>query len=297
MIPAPITGYFRPRSVQEAIRLLAGGAGDNAHVIAGGQSLMQAIKSRLISPDALVDLQDVAGLRGIHLDRNGLRIGAMTRYSDIAADRRLPAAFAALRDAASHVGDRQVRNRGTLGGSLCWNYLASCLPPTCLGLDATMELENAAGTRRMVKSSAFLKGPLETDRAADELLVNVHFAPAPAATGSAYRKWGLVTDALPVVNICVSLELGTDGICTRARMALGALSDGPMRASTAEAAMVGVRRGDAAAIDAALGIAATEASYQPDLSADADYKRVLLRKIGRETIATAFARAAGEEPK
>lgn len=294
MFPAPIAGYFRPETVQEAIRLLAGGDGGNAHVIAGGQSLMQAIKSRLISPDSLIDLQDVAELCGIHLDRNGLRIGAMTRYADIAADGRIPAAFSALRDAAGHVGDRQVRNRGTIGGSLCWNYLSACMPPTCLGLGAVIELENASGAQRMVKAERFLKGALETDRAADELLVAVHLSPAPARTGSAYRKWGLVTDALPVVNICVALELGTGGICTEARVALGARVEGPVRAKAAEAALAGASKGDRRAIDAALDAAADEAGYQPDLWADADYKRVLLRKIGREAVATAFARASGE---
>lgn len=294
MFPAPIAAYFRPESIQGATRLLADGDRGNAHVIAGGQSLMQAIKSRLISPDTLIDLQDVAELRGVQLDRNGLRIGAMTRYAELAADQRIPPAFAALRDAAGHVGDRQVRNRGTIGGSICWNYVAACLPPTCLGLGAVMELENAAGTRRMVKAESFLKGAFETDRAADELLVAVHLGPPSARTGSAYRKWGLVTDALPVVNICVSLELGTGGICTAARVALGARAEGPARALAAEAALAGASRGDRRAIDAALDAAADAADYQPELSADAPYKKVLLRKIGREAVATAFARAMGE---
>ncbi|MHC1950397.1 FAD binding domain-containing protein [Bradyrhizobium sp. UFLA06-06] len=297
MFPAPISGYFRPHSVSEATRLLAGGAGENAHIIAGGQSLMQAIKSRLVTPNALIDLQDVKGLRGVVLDRNGLRIGAMTPYADIASDPRIPPAFAALRDAAGHVGDRQIRNRGTIGGSLCWNYVAACLPPTCLGLDAVMELKNAAGLQRMLEARIFLKGPLETDRARDELLTAIHFAPQGPRTGSAYRKWGLVTDALPVVNICVSLRLGNDGICAEARVALGARSEGPTRVESAELALRGVRKEDARAIDAALDAAAEAADYQSDLWADAQYKRVLLRKIGREAMTVAFARASGEVGK
>ncbi|MCP3371822.1 FAD binding domain-containing protein [Bradyrhizobium cajani] len=297
MFPAPILEYFRPASVGEATRLLSGGAGENAHIIAGGQSLMQAIKSRLISPDALIDLQDIKALRSIHFDKNGLVIGAMTSYADIASDKRIPAAFAALCDAAGHVGDRQVRNRGTIGGSLCWNYIAACLPPTCLGLSATLELQNAAGRRRMVEARAFLKGPLETDRSSDELLIAIHLGPAAARTGSAYRKWGLVTDALPVVNICVSLEVGADHICREARVALGARSEGPTRVEAAELALRGVRKGDVRAIDAALDAAAEAADYQSDLWADAPYKKVLLRKIGREAVTVAFARASGEVGK
>ena len=111
MYPAVIESYVAPKTVQEALNALAA-HGDDAHFIAGGQSLMQAIKSRLVSPKCLVDLQHVAELKGVRSDDGGLRIGAMTRYREIATAVPLAGAYEALRDAASHVGDRQVRNRG-----------------------------------------------------------------------------------------------------------------------------------------------------------------------------------------
>ena len=118
MYPATIHDYHRPTSVQEAVTAIADG-GAEAVFIAGGQSLMQALKARLVQPHALVDLQDVAELKGVKID-GGVRIGAMTRYMELASETRLAPAYAALIDAAAHVGDRQVRNRGTIGGSVCW---------------------------------------------------------------------------------------------------------------------------------------------------------------------------------
>ena len=116
MYPAPIENYLAPETVQEALQALGAQAAGEAQFIAGGQSLMQAIKSRLISPRTLIDLQHVVELKGVSAGANGVRLGAMTRYRDIAAEERLNGAYEALRDAASHVGDRQVRNRGTIGG-------------------------------------------------------------------------------------------------------------------------------------------------------------------------------------
>ncbi len=135
MYPAAIGEYVAPATVDEALKAWAGAAGD-AHFIAGGQSLMQAVKSRLVQPDCLIDLANVGELGGISADAGGVHIGPMTRYRDIAGDSQLDGAYQALRDAATRVGDRQVRNRGTIGGSLCWNYIAACMPPTVIGLGA-----------------------------------------------------------------------------------------------------------------------------------------------------------------
>ena len=116
---------------------------------------MQAIKSRVISPKGLIDLQRVAELNGLQCNRGAVRIGSMTRYRDIATEERLDGAYQALRDAASHVGDRQVRNRGTIGGSLCWNYIAACMPPTCIGIGASLDLvSKGANGRCLLKSFA-----------------------------------------------------------------------------------------------------------------------------------------------
>src|SRR5688572_5114437 len=126
MFPAAIAEYQAPTTVAAALDALAGR--DDATFIAGGMSLMQAIKARLLRPSCLIDLQHVGELKGIASGTQGITIGAMTRYRDIAASPALAGAYQALADAAAHVGDRQVRNRGTIGGSLCWNYVAACTP-------------------------------------------------------------------------------------------------------------------------------------------------------------------------
>src|ERR1700741_3813915 len=197
MYPAVIDTYHAPTSVQEALQAFANG-GSHSFLLGGGQSLMQAIKARVISPKTLIDLQHVSELKGIQFASGAVRIGAMTRYRDISSDERLDGAYQALRDAASHVGDRQVRNRGTIGGSLCWNYIAACMPPTCIGIGASIDLVSKRGKRSLL-AEEFLQSPLETARHDDEIVVAVTL-PSPAkSSGSAYKKWGLVTDALPVV--------------------------------------------------------------------------------------------------
>lgn len=289
MYPARIDSYHRPKSVAEALSALSS-AGEDAMFIAGGQSLMQAVKSRLVQPTALVDLQDVSELKGV--SHNGkVAIGAMTRYVELAGDQSLGAAYAAVSDAASHVGDRQVRNRGTIGGSICWNYIAACMPAVALGLGAEMRLISAKGERRM-SADDFLGAPLETARESDEILAAVELPTAPANSGSAYQKWSLLSDGLPVVGVCVYVECDGSGTCTAARVAFGGLSDGPIRSAAAEAALVGTSAGDAAGIAAAMEAAAGEIETQADLWADSDYRKQLIRTKGSAVATSALTRAS-----
>jgi aerobic carbon-monoxide dehydrogenase medium subunit len=290
MYPAEIHGYHRPRSVQEAVAAIAGGA--EAAFIAGGQSLMQALKARLVQPRSLVDLQDVAELKGVSYD-GAVTIGAMTRYVELAAEARLAPAYAALLDAAAHVGDRQVRNRGTIGGSVCWNYIAACMPAVALTLDAAMNLVSASGGTRSLPARAFLGAPLETARRDDELLISLEL-PAPSAhAGSAYRKWSLLNDGLPVIGACVYVELDDGGSCARARVGFGGLASGPRRSPAAEAALVGCRAGDDETIGRAMA-AAQELETQGDLWADAAYRKHLIRTLGAEMASAALRRASGQ---
>ena len=292
MYPAPIDEYVRPATVADALAALGRYDEGDAAFIAGGQSIMQAVKARLVRPRCLIDLQAVAELSGIDVDADGVRIGPMTRYVEIARDERLGGACAALRDAAQRVGDRQVRNRGTIGGSLCWNYIAACMPPTAIGLGAQLELTAADGGTRTLAAEDFIGGPLETAREENEILTAIAIPAASANAGSAYKKWGLVTDALPVIGVCVALKVA-DGRCASARVAVGGLETGPRRSGAAEAALNGVAAGDGDGIAAAMDAAAAEIETQEDLWADSDYRKQLIRSLGAEVTATAFARAAG----
>ncbi len=292
MYPGVIHAYHRPASVREAVTAIADG-GEDAVFIAGGQSLMQALKARLVQPHALVDLQEVAELKGVAFD-GGVRIGAMTRYVELAAETRLAPAYAAFIDAAAHVGDRQVRNRGTIGGSVCWNYIAACMPAVALTLDATMNLVSGKGGERSVPARDFIGAPLQTARKDDELLVSLRLPAPPANAGSAYRKWSLVSDGLPVIGACVYVELDAGGSCARARVGFGGLASGPRRSPAAEAAMVGCKVGDDATVARAMAAAAQELETQGDLWADPAYRAQLIRTLGAEMAFKALRRASGE---
>lgn len=290
MFPARIQEYVRARSVAEALAAVARYDAGEAIFLAGGQSAMQAIKSRMLRPQCVVDLQGIAELKGVIVNNGALRIGAMTRYVDIANHESLFGAFAALRDAASHVGDRQVRNRGTIGGSVCWNYVAACTPTVVLALGGSMNLMAADGATRSVAADDFFLGPLETARRDDEILLSVSWPAATPRSGSAYKKWGLVTDALPVIGVAVLVTLDASGKCSAARIALAGLADGAQRAQLGEAKLIG-SKGETAAIDAAMAAIADAADTHSDMSADADYRKQLIRTLGREVALCAFDRA------
>ena len=292
MYPAAIEEYVRPGTVAEALAALGRYDDGDALMLAGGQSAMQAVKTRLLRPRCIIDLQAVTELKGVSSDGGALRIGPITPYAALATETNFDGPYQALRDAAARVGDRQVRNRGTIGGSLCWNYVAACMPPVALALDMEMVLTGPNGSRT-ISADDFIGGPLETAREDDEILVSLNLAAPPAHTGSAYKKWGLVTDALPVIGVCVKLTTDGAGACIAARVAVGGLGDGPRRATAAESAFKGVSAGDGDGITAALQTASDEIETQSDMWADADYRKLLIRSLGAEVVASAFARATG----
>jgi aerobic carbon-monoxide dehydrogenase medium subunit len=245
-----------------------------------------------VQPHTLVDLQDIAELKGVTMN-GAVTIGAMTRYVELAAEEELAPAYAALIDAARHVGDRQVRNRGTIGGSVCWNYIAACMPAVALTLDATMNLVSGSGGQRSLPAHEFIGAPLETARRDDELLVSLQLPAPPKNAGSAYRKWSLLSDGLPVIGACVYVETDGSGKCTKARVGFGGLASGPKRSAAAEAGMVGCGPGDVDGIAQATAAAAEELETQGDLWADPGYRSNLIRTLGTEMAATALRRAAG----
>ena len=290
MYPSAIQNYEAPDSVDGAMAAIAK-FGDDAHFIAGGQSLMQAIKSRIIQPETLVDLQNVDELRSMEMAQ-GVTIGAMVRYRDIAANAGLDGRLGALRDAASHVGDRQVRSRGTIGGSLCWNFVSACMPTVTLALDPRLTLGSEARGRREVGIRDFLGEPMETDRQEDELLISIFFPEAAGRHSSAYGKWSLLTDGLPVIGVCAAVSLDDDNKCTSARVSVGGLETGPVRFKRAEEELLGAGFDDLKSHEGAISAAAEEAEIFDDITGDAEFRRQLIRSVGLKSIVKAFERAA-----
>ena len=292
MYPAPIEAYFAPRTIDEALHCRAE-AGDDSSFIAGGMSLMQAMKARLATPPALIDLNEVEELRGLAKGPRGVTVRPMTRYRELAVTTALHGAMQAIGDAAATVGDRQVRNAGTIGGSLCWNYVASCMPNVCLCLDATLVLVSLDDGERTVPIDEFLIGPLETARRDDELLVEINF-PAPKYRGvaSAYRKYGGTIDSLPIIGIAALIEVDEAGVCTDVRFSVGGILPTAQRFDGIGDVLRG-RPGTPEVFAEAASAAAEAIETQTDHLASAHYRKVLIRTLGRDVLAEAHARATG----
>ena len=182
MIPTSFE-YARASSLRDALSVLA--RGDGTKVIAGGHSLLPVMKFRLAQPAALLDIAGLAELRGVEEYRKGARIGATTTYRELLESEVLRARYPLIAECAENIGDLQVRNRGTLGGSLAHADPASDMPALMLALDATFNLRSKRG-RRAIKAREFFKGPFETELAEDELLLDVVLPPLPKGAGTAY---------------------------------------------------------------------------------------------------------------
>lgn len=296
MFPAKIESYVRPKTAGEAADVIRDNVDGDTIPFAGGMSLMQAIKARVVQPRVVIDLAEIGEMKGVRLGPSGVWIGALTRYVELASAPLLTAgSFAAISDAAAHVGDRQVRNRGTIGGSLCWNYVAACVPVAALAVGAQIELcsKSSAGVieHRPVSVDDFLLAPMETSRRSDELLRSITLPTSGKLSGSAYKKWGHATDSLPVVGIGVQVVLSEDRSCKTARAAIGGLSGGSQRFTELEERLVGLSAKDTEAISNALSVSAETLEVQSDTWASAEYRKILIRELGAAVVVSAIQRA------
>jgi aerobic carbon-monoxide dehydrogenase medium subunit len=229
--------YYRPDSVPSAVQILRASSG-TASVLAGGQSLVPLLNRRLSRPSALVDLGQIPGLRYLSRDGDGLRIGAMTRHADIEADAStaIGSPFAILAEAAAGIGFRAVRVRGTVGGSVAYADPAAqwCLMSVLFG--AEIGLRGPAGGR-VVLARDFFTGAHQTAAADDEIVTEIRLpAPLPGAALAEYR---LQAGAPPLVAAAAALGLDSRGAVTGARLALAGVADRPVRATSAEASLLG----------------------------------------------------------
>ena len=250
----PGFSYARPTSVADASH---GAAADNAKLLAGGQSLLAAIKLGLAAPDALVDLSQIAELHGITVANGVVRIGAMTTHAQVAESADVARAIPALAALANQIGDRQVRHRGTLGGSLANNDPAACYPAAVLGLGATVHT-----SARDIAADDFFQGMFETALAEDELVTAVSF-PVPDKAG--WQKFKQPASRFALVGVFVSQ--GPQGV----RVAVTGAGAGVFRAKDLEARLAA----DWSA--AALADAKVPADgLNTDLHASAEYRAALI---------------------
>jgi carbon-monoxide dehydrogenase medium subunit len=218
MYPASF-GYYAAHSVDEALTLL-GELGDEAKLLAGGQSLIPAMKLRLAQPSCLVDLSPIAELHGIRVADDHLVIGALTLHTDVASSELVREHVLGLAEAADRIGDIQVRNRGTIGGSVAHADPKADFPVILAALDASVVVVSATGTRTLPIEDFFLDF-FTTALEPDELLTEIRIPlPAPGS-GTAYAKLGHPASGYVVVSAGVLLTCASPGACTSARVAIG----------------------------------------------------------------------------
>jgi carbon-monoxide dehydrogenase medium subunit len=276
VIPAQFD-YVRAGSVAEAISLL-GEHGEDAKLLAGGHSLLPLMKLRLATPSVLIDLGGIEGLSAITTDGEEVRIGALARHADLVDSDVLATEAPVLAAVAAQVGDRQVRHRGTIGGSLAHADPASDLPAAVLALGGTLVAQGPAG-ERTIAASDFFQGFLETALAPDELLTEIR-VPRQRAAGWSFQKFTRRAQDWAIVGAVVA----RDGASGRAGIALVNMAATPVRAAATEAALAG---GASVAEAAERADEGTEPSS--DINASEAYRRHLARVLVRRGLEEAGA--------
>ncbi len=285
MIPAQFE-YVAPATVEEALQALADG-GDDAKVLAGGQSLLPVLRMRLNAPSVVVDLGRIDSLRGVRDDGDAIVIGAMTTHADVLGDPLVNEHAALLAKAVEQLADPQVRHRGTFGGALAHADPAGDLGAPALALGATFTVVGRGGSRT-VEADDFFQGLLTTAIEEGELLTEVRI-PKYTGWGAHYEKFVRVHHQWPIVAVAAAVRTDHDGrgaTIAEARVGLTNMGLTPIRARSVEAALAGQPATDEAVRAAAAS--AAEGTHPPsDLNGDSDYRRHLVTVLTRRAVLAA----------
>lgn len=283
--------YHAPTSVAEAVDLLTE-HGEDAKLLAGGHSLIPLMKLRLAEPGVLIDLGKIADMAYIReSDGGGLAIGAMTTYAALepsdAVRRRAPV----LADAARQVADAQVRNMGTIGGSLAHADPAGDLPAVAIALNAEL-ITSSQGGHRLIGVDDFFVDLLTTALEPAEILNEIRIPALAPRSGSAYAKFGNKASHYAIVGVAAVVTLASDGSCAAASIGVTGAGPNAVRAGDAEAALVGSALSDDA-ISAAASAAGNGIEFNEDVHASAEYRAHLTAVYAERAIRAAIANAAG----
>ena len=287
MKPPPFA-YECPTEVADAVALLATHGAD-ARPLAGGQSLVPLLNFRLARPTVLVDLNRIAALGGIAVENGALRIGAMARQAAVEVDPGVARGWPLLTEAISHIAHPQIRNRGTIGGSLAHNDPAAELPAVMLALDPQMTAQGPEGART-IQAQQFFAGTMETALAPDELLTEIRIPGLPKGTGWGFQEAARRQGDFALVAVAVLLRpsgSGTSGI--DARVVVTGTGEGPARMREAEAVLA-ERGTDGDACEAAGNAAAEASEPADDPHAPAWYRKKLVAALMRRACREAAAR-------
>jgi len=287
MIPAAFE-YHAPSTIGEATALLSK-LGEDAKVLSGGQSLIPLMKLRLASPVHLVDINAIPGLAGIREADGFLRIGALTRESELEESDIVRNRYPLLHDTSKVIADPLVRNLATVGGNLAHGDPANDHPATMLALGAEVIAIGPKGERRMPIGS-FFTGPFETSLKPDEILVEIRIPVPPARSGGAYLKLERKVGDFATAAVAAQVTLGTNGACEYVGIGLTNVGLTPIKAVKAEAYLKG-KAPDDAAIKRTAELAAEAAEPSADLRGSVEYKKDLVRILTARALRKAAERA------
>ena len=283
MIP-PEFDYVKAGSADEAVSALAGG-GEDAKVLAGGQSLIPLLRLRLAYPTTLVDVGGVAEMRGVRDDGDAIVIGASTTHAEVLADGLVQQHAPLVALATATVADRQVRHRGTFGGSLSHADPAGDLPAVAVALDASFVVASSGGGRRTVPAADFFSDYLQTALGPGELLVEVRVPKLGDGWGFHYEKFHRVAQAWAIVGVAAAVKR-SNGSIAEARIGLTNMGATPIRAAAVEQALAG-GAADAAAVASAADRADEGTNPPSDIGGQADYRRHLVKVLTRRAVLAA----------
>ncbi|MGH9472769.1 MAG: FAD binding domain-containing protein [Terriglobales bacterium] len=281
--------YRRAATLAEASRWLA--EDDGARAIAGGQSLVPLMKLRLASPSLLVDLGSIPGLNVIRAANGSICLGPMARHAEIARS-ELAGRIPLLRDCAAGIADVQVRNMGTIGGSVAEADPSGDWPTALLALNTEVRCSSPAGDRAMPLAE-FITDAFTTALAPGELVSELIVRAPGGGHGSAYTAFKRTAPVYATVNTAVALQVDPAGRCQEARIVLGCIALRPLRARGAEAILTGQALSESTV--AAAATAAADAAEPPaDTRGSTEYKRLLIRALVLRSLRAAWARSRGE---
>lgn len=277
--------YLRPRSVEEVLGLLAE-FGDDAKLVAGGQSLMVLLHEGLVSPRALISLSAVPELAGISANGEA-KIGALATHTDVLSHPGIRASWPVLAEAEQAVSSVQIRNRGTLCGNLAHAYPTADPPAALLALDAVLTLRSPRGSRN-VPVGEFALGPLTTVLEPDELITAVTLPPPPAGARYAYLKYALRPLDFAILGVAVRLTVDPEGRCGQVRIGLNGAAGRPLRATEAERILEGEVVGAGQLLAAAAEAAAGQSEPLGEVFESSGYRREMVRVYVRRALERAL---------
>lgn len=285
MIPRSFE-YYNPSSLEEAIKLLD--SNEDSKVLAGGQSLIALMKLRLASPESVIDLNNISGMSYIKESDGKLLIGALTTHDMYENSDLVKQKFFVLSEAASRVADQQIRNKGTIGGTICHADPSADVPTAILALDADIVITGPGGDR-VVSAKDFFVDFFTTALNPNEIVKEIQIPFLGARTGSAYFKHARREGDFAIASVAAIITIDEEGVCTKASISLGSVGPTPLRATKVENALVGKTLNDDLIAESSQ-LADFNISPPSDIHGSADYRVKMTKVFTKRVIKMALNR-------